>query len=464
MTADHGEGRMEHDEMTHAFLAYETCLRVPLIFQGPEIVQGRRIADRVGTVDIVPTILDLLGFAVPAHVQGRSLAPLLLSESSELAPTPYYSESLSPRLTHGFGELRVLYRGGYKYIHGPRPELFDLERDPLELRDLSAENSDLREQMKTGLESIIATHSRPEDAASAAHQVDDDTRRRLEALGYISMTGDELPSSVAEVLSEAGAPPQDRVGDINLASQLRRQLAAGSYRLARKTALRLLEPVPDHDFYRGQLARALLGLGRLDEAALVVDTSSRISGANLDPFLDVAEALFDGDRRPRGLEMAQRLTSAETTVEGLLLVARMQSDEGHAGVDATLAEALELDPEHPGARREMARRWTETGEHAEAEKLLLALLAERPLDLDTNLVYADLLEKDGRVDEVIVRLERMERIHPRACDVRLRRLELLVGEDRRPEASTALEAFEKHCRDPELRSKAAKLLEKGLSW
>jgi arylsulfatase A-like enzyme len=463
MTADHGEGRMEHDEMTHAFLAYETCLRVPLIFSGPELVAGRRITDRVGTVDIVPTILDLLGFAIPSQVQGRSLAPLLLDETSELSPTAYYSESLSPRLTHGFGELRVLYRDGYKYIHGPRPELFDVERDPLELHDLAAENSQLREQMKAGLEATVAAYSRPEDAAAAAHQVDDDTRRRLEALGYISMTGDEAPSSVAEVLSEEGAPPQDRVGDINLASQLRRQLAAGSFRLARKTALRLLEPVPDHDFYRGQLATALLGLGRIGEAAVVVDTSSRISSANLGPFLNVAEALFEGEQRQRGTEMAHRLTSAEPTVEGLLLVARMQSEEGDPAVDDTLAHALELDPEHPGARREQARRWTETGKRDAAEELLVALLAERPLDLETNLVYADLLEEDGRVSEVLTRLERMERVHPWACDLRLRRLELLIGVNLRPEALSAMEAFEKHCRDPELRSKAAKLLEESQS-
>lgn len=452
---------MEHDEMTHAFLAYETCLRVPLIIRGPELVSGLRIANRVGTVDIVPTILDILGFAIPSQVQGRSLAPILRGEMNELSPASYYAESLSPRLTHGFGELRVLYREGFKYIHGPRPELFDVERDPLELHDLAAQDSELRVQMKTELETFVATHSRPEDAAGAAHEVDDDTRRRLEALGYISMTGDEAPSSVAEVLSEAGAPPQDRVGDINLASLLRRQLANGSFRLARQTALRLLEPVPDHDFYRGQLARALLGLGEIDEAALVVDTTDRFSSANLGPFLAVAKALFDNDQRQRGMEMAQRLTAADPTVEGLLIVAGMQIEEGDSGLDTTLAHALELDPEHPGARREQARRWIETGDRGAAEEMLLALLAERPLDLETNLVYADLLEEDGRVAEVLARLERMERVHPRACGVRLRRLELLIGVDQRAEASAALEELEKHCRDPELRLQAANLLEEA---
>ena len=90
---------------------------------------------------------------------------------------------------------------------------------------------------------------------------------QAQRLGRITLRGG---TRLKEVLSEAGAPPQYRVVDITLASQLRRQLANGSYRLARQTALRLLEPVPDHDFYRGQLATALLGLGQLDEAAVFI--------------------------------------------------------------------------------------------------------------------------------------------------------------------------------------------------
>jgi len=159
--------------------------------------------------------------------------------------------------------------------------------------------------------------------------------------------------------------------------------------------------------------------------------------------------------------MARRLTAAEPTVEGLLLVARMQNEEADVGIDETLAQALELDPEHPGARREQARRWVETGERAAAEESLLAILAERPLDLETNLLYIDLLEEDGRVIDALARLERMERVHPRACDARLRRLRILIGEGRRDEASAAMEEFDKICRDPELRAQAADLFEEG---
>ncbi len=77
MTADHGEGRQEHREMTHAFLAYDPTIHVPLIVRVPGRRGGRRVSERVGTVDIVPTVLDLLGLAMPAEIQGRSLVTLI---------------------------------------------------------------------------------------------------------------------------------------------------------------------------------------------------------------------------------------------------------------------------------------------------------------------------------------------------------------------------------------------------
>ena len=61
VVADHGESLGEHDEQTHAVLVYESTLRVPLIVAGPGVPGGRRAAARAGTIDIVPTLLALLG-------------------------------------------------------------------------------------------------------------------------------------------------------------------------------------------------------------------------------------------------------------------------------------------------------------------------------------------------------------------------------------------------------------------
>ena len=80
MTADHGEGRGEHNEITHAILAYNSTLHVPLIIRPTDWKTPRVVREAVGTVDIVPTILDLLGLPGGDGVQGRSLTPLFADE------------------------------------------------------------------------------------------------------------------------------------------------------------------------------------------------------------------------------------------------------------------------------------------------------------------------------------------------------------------------------------------------
>ncbi|MEM8963856.1 MAG: sulfatase, partial [Acidobacteriota bacterium] len=108
LAADHGEGRGEHNELTHSTLVYNTTLHVPLIIRMPGATGGRRVSANAGTVDIVPTVLDLLDLEEPTEVQGESLVPLLedptLDTEERNARTAYYAETLAPRLGFGWGE------------------------------------------------------------------------------------------------------------------------------------------------------------------------------------------------------------------------------------------------------------------------------------------------------------------------------------------------------------------------
>jgi len=81
MTSDHGEGRGDHNEITHSTLAYNSTLHVPMIIRVPGMEGGERIETRVGTVDLVPTILDLLGREVPESLQGLSMKPYRLAST-----------------------------------------------------------------------------------------------------------------------------------------------------------------------------------------------------------------------------------------------------------------------------------------------------------------------------------------------------------------------------------------------
>lgn len=443
MTGDHGEGRMEHNEMTHAFLAYSTTLHVPLIIRAPGLVGGVRIQERVGTVDIVPTILDLLGFESPETIQGRSLVPLMEPGETSGEPPLYYSESLSPRLTHGFGELRVLYKGSLKYIYGPRPELYDLQNDPFEREDLSVQLPDQTEAMRDALARFIADRSRAE-AAGAVHEVEDETRRRLEALGYFS-TESEAPE-ITESLAAGGIAPQDRVNDINLAGRLRRLLAAGHYLEAKRTATKLLTGAPQHAFYRGQLAAAHLGLGELDEAEAVA-RDSEVTGGNLPVFLDVADALFEAGQKERAVDLARRLANDEDTLDSLLLLTRLERQLGDSAVEQTLSRAHKLDAESPELRLEEARWAIDQGDLDRAEQLVTAVRAEYPIHLEASLMQAEIWRSSAREGEALALYERLRRLYPASCELLLALLQSLTSLERRDEALDLWNELPEPCRD-----------------
>ena len=119
VTSDHGEGLGEHGEMTHALLLYDSTLKVPMIIRCPRTVglAAARVTDPVRTVDLLPTILELLGLDVPPGIHGRSLVGIM-SGSSGPAET-HYTETFFGKLHFGWSVLAGYQSEGWKYIHGP---------------------------------------------------------------------------------------------------------------------------------------------------------------------------------------------------------------------------------------------------------------------------------------------------------------------------------------------------------
>ncbi len=459
MTSDHGESMMDHREATHAFLAYGSSLHVPLIMRYPGAAGGRRVKQRVATVDIVPTILDLVGVEAPEGLHGRSLVPLIENPALENeAPSITYSESLSPRLSHGFGELRALYDGSLKYIYGPRPELFDLATDPGELKDLVADRPADAEAMKAKLETFIGEHASGA-AAKAAHEVDDEMRAQLEALGYLDSTGEE-DKSVEETLRADGGVPQDHVGDINLTSMLRQQLGAGAFTSARKTAERLLNSSPENGFYRASLANALLGLDKPAEAAAIVEAADDLAGSHQEVFLRVANEVFDAGEHERARALAARIAEADGTAAAHLTLARMARElEDDATFRSEIEKTLALDEDNGAAHLALGERNVETGDLETAETHLRAAMTAQPMSVEAQLAWARLLAARGQHEEALERLRRLLRLAPGACEPRLEEIRVLLALERRTDARRSLRELERYCTDEETRDAARALME-----
>jgi arylsulfatase A-like enzyme len=129
LTGDHGEAFGEHGTRFHSKTLYEEVIHVPLIVWGPGI-GPQRVRERVGHVDIAPTILQLFGQQVPPEQMGQSLLPLIEGQVDRLQ-RPLVSEVRVARALFGPGDLKVIEDSRRHVV-----EVYDLERDPKELDNL----------------------------------------------------------------------------------------------------------------------------------------------------------------------------------------------------------------------------------------------------------------------------------------------------------------------------------------
>jgi len=187
--ADHGEGLGHHGEATHGILLHEAVLRVPLIVKLPARAEGGLLVERtVSQVDIVPTVLSLLGIAIPDGLAGLALTEPPPADRALFAETRYGLAA------YGLAPLRAVYQSGLKYVDGPSPELYDRTRDPLEAHNLYSPDSEPAARLRAMLE------ARPEpdllSTAESSREVPPDERAKLQALGYV--TGDAVGNLARE--------------------------------------------------------------------------------------------------------------------------------------------------------------------------------------------------------------------------------------------------------------------------
>ena len=136
-TADHGHLMGEH-RLLHKGVQYEPAVQIPLIIKVPGL-RPRRIATPVGHVSLMPTLLELLGQPVPAHIQGISLAPLLHDGDSAPDEAEVLIEWNGPWGSDVYSDVavRTIRRGRWKLnlaTNGDH-ELYDLHDDPAEMRN-----------------------------------------------------------------------------------------------------------------------------------------------------------------------------------------------------------------------------------------------------------------------------------------------------------------------------------------
>ncbi len=292
VTSDHGEGLGDHGEQEHGFFLYREALRIPLIVRLPGGARGgTRVSGTVAQVDLPATLLDLAG--LPAEgMDGRSQRLAIAKGAPE--PRPVYSETFFPRYHFGWSELLAVTDDRYRYVHAPRPELYDARTDPAERTNLAAQRPDAGRAMAAWIEKEVGQVEAATPAAVSAGVAEN-----LRALGYVS--GGARPSSGGGPLPD----PKDKVGVYETYRRAGSMHGSGRDEEAVRELRRVLADAPGMVDAWNLLGLALFRMGRSSEAVAALDEVVKLEPAHAGAHLALARIDAAEGRQERALRHAE---------------------------------------------------------------------------------------------------------------------------------------------------------------
>jgi arylsulfatase A-like enzyme len=184
VASDHGEEFYDHQNWGHGQSIYNELINVPLIVRYPPAMPaGTRVEQTVMLVDVVPTLLELVGAPPKPSAAGASLVPLVRGAMETRVPQAF------SELVYRWGAARGVVDGAWKLIDASvgdekRRQLFDLQTDFHERDDRLGREPSVASSLQQRLDAVrdeAAAHG----ATAADAPLDDEARKRLEALGYL---------------------------------------------------------------------------------------------------------------------------------------------------------------------------------------------------------------------------------------------------------------------------------------
>jgi len=393
LLSDHGEGLGEHGEEQHGFFLYRETLQVPLLLKLPGSGRaGSTVAAPAELVDVVPTLLDLTGQARPAGLDGQSLLAL---PGPQAPPRRIYAETFFPRLHYGWSELASLIEGRFHYIHGPAPELFDLAADP-------GEKTSVLESERRAYATLRQAIDGYDRNLPAPGQVDEETARKLSALGYAGRPH----------LAPGGALPDPRTQRAVLRDlQVAKHLAAAKRYGEAAAVLRKVVAASPNMVDGWAFLASCLDLQDTDaEGALAAYRKAfELSGGGPELALPIARDLCKLGRLDEARAHAEMAIAADPTgaYEVLASIALVRKD-----ADTALAMMRRAGRAKEAFRRDLGRLLAENGRTQDALEVL-GPLAGQAADAATLTTTAHALSDAGRHQEAAALLEQVLAADPK---------------------------------------------------
>ena len=400
VTADHGESLGEHGEDTHGIFLYDATIRVPFLLVAPGL--SPRVVDRpvARGIDVLPTLVDLAG--LPARgVEGRSLRRAAAGE--RLADEPSYAESLHPQLQYGWAPLHAWRTAKYKVIEAPRAELYDLEADPGEAHDRSAQDPSRVAAMRKELLRAMATTT--PDASQAA---DAETREKLGALGYVGTAGGSAPTPT-------GRDPKDGIGLVTRLGRNGMTVARTEPEKAIRELTALLAEDPGMLVVLRTRAVAYAAAGRPADAVRDLRELEKRGQLSSEDAVVLGDNLrLSGHPKEAAQVLERTIRDNPKFAQPLLSLAAVDLQERNVdAAAAAYARAREMEPDNPEALRGLADVALIRGDAEQAGKLYARILELEPTDAGALTKLGVVRMRSGHRDEAIGLLQRAVEREPK---------------------------------------------------
>ena len=387
IVGDHGEAFGEHQESGHGIFCYQESVRVPLLFYAPRLwPKPAIVASRVRLVDLMPTLLDLLGKETLADaVQGKSVTGLL-GGKSEPAPLPVYLESLYGQEQNNWAPLTGLISGNEKYLSLPQAELYDLVADPLEKNNLFHKKNARARELDRELAALITRISVGGGSPASAGPLTSADRRKLESLGYVSSFA---RSGKAGLDPKAGIVYQNRI--VGMMERLDR----GELDRVEGEALALLKETAELKFpYARQVLNFVYEKKKnwpaLERNLRLGIEESASNPAQAEPFRgNLLEFLFRNGRLAEAAQQADALLRFNPGHGRAWELRGQIAERSGQWADAArfYRQALAVESGSTSLRLRLAKALIQLGDHAAALQEIETLLAESPDAADAEILF-----------------------------------------------------------------------------
>lgn len=186
VTGDHGESLGEHGIIGHGAAYYDEFIHVPLVIKMPYQKEGKELDEIVESIDIFPTILEVVGMKEPFNIHGKSLVPVMSGDQGTYKKKLYaFGQNNDAAYLRSEDWKLVMFLKDIEDTAGDLDALYNLKDDPDELESVKSENFEKYQELRALLKAHVGALP---DYTEVAHQfapnIDKETQERIKKTGY----------------------------------------------------------------------------------------------------------------------------------------------------------------------------------------------------------------------------------------------------------------------------------------